>query len=525
MRTAYLCLVALATSAPAFTQTTVPPAPTITAGAELKGLRFDWEPAQGATSYELEYRAHQTGPFVRLGNVLPASATSFRYRFPLHLFDWTYARYRLAACNSAGCSRSPEISVSGLRRFAVVYFKADQSADNFRFGLDADLSPDGLNLVSAAPGDSDSGAVHVFRRNPDGSWTQRARLLPQNSEFNTGVATIRVAISADGNTVVAALPLYSHSEGDQLESGEVFVFRFNGTSWVRTRLLSGIRGNFGRWVDLNDAGDILAVATGTIFRSVLIYRLVDGNWQPVRNIDQPNFCSEGALSGDGSLVAETCVKNAGSPEVINYVRFHDGNNWTFQGTLTLDMDTPPTEEGYGHIGVGVDFTGDTIAAQVYIPDIPEVVNGPAQVNVYRRVNGAHTRVAELKPGSWRAAELRSHFGIVVAVSGDGRTIAVGDPRDNGLGTGARAAPLLPGATPTGGVYVFRESTSWVLASVVKPNYRPPEDRLLFGRTAISLNGNGQTLIISDAGDASGAQGVAGDWSDDDAPDSGAVWLY
>jgi hypothetical protein len=491
----------------------------------LKGLRFDWEPAAGATSYELEYRSHQTGPFVRLGNVLPASATSFRYRFPLHLFDWTYARYRLAACNSAGCSRSPEIPVSGLRRFAPVYFKADPSATNIRFGLDADLSPDGLNLVAAAPGDSDSGAVYVLRRNSDGSWTQRARLLPQNSEFNTGVSTIRVAISADGDTVVAALPLYSHFEGDQVESGEVFVFRFNGTSWVRTRLYSGIRGNFGRWVDLNDAGDILAVATGTVFRSVLMYRLIDGSWQPVRNIDQPNFCSEGVLSGDGSMVAESCVRQAGTPQVNSYVRYHTGPNWTFQGLLTLDMDTPPPDEGYGHIGIGVDFAGDTIAAQVYIPDVPEVVNGPSQVNVYRRDNGVFSRVAELKPGSWRAAELRNHFGVVVAVSGDGHTIAVGDPRDNGLGTGARAVPLLPGATPTGGVYVFRESSSWILASVVKPNYRPPEDRLLFGRIAVGLNGNGQTLIISDAGDASDAQGVGGDWSDDDAPQSGALWLY
>ncbi len=526
MRTVYLCLVALVASAPAFTQTPVPPSPTLTAGPEFKGLQFDWEQVAGATSYELEYRANLAGSFVRLGNVLPASATSFRYRFPLHLFNWTHARYRLAACNSAGCSRSPEVSVSGLRRFSVGYFKAGASAANFRFGLDADISSDGFNMVSAAPGDSDSGAIYVFRRNSDGSWTQRARLLPQNSEFNTGVSSIRVAISADGNTVVAGLPQYSHTEGDQLNSGEVFVFRFNGTTWVRSRLFSGTRGSFGRWVDINDAGDILAVATGAIDRSVLIYRLTNGAWQPVRSIGQQfgPFCGEGVLSGDGSTLAETCATS----DARSFVRVHTGPNWTQERALWLQIFFPPPPEGYGNAALGIDTTGDTIAAQVYVPDIPEPVNGPSVVSVFKRTAGVYSQVAELRPGDWRALENRSFFGLTIAVSGDGRTIAVGDALDNGLGTGPRAAPLTAGEAPTGAVYVYRvypQTGRWILSSVVKPNYKPPEDHRLFGRTPVALNGNGQTLIVSDGGEASDAQGIGGDWSDDDAPDSGAVWLY
>ena len=129
MRTLLFCVMALAMTAPAYTQT-VPAAPTLTAGAEFKGLRFDWEPVAGASWYELEYKANQTAAFVKKGSTLPASATSYEYRFPLHLFDWTYARYRLAACNASGCTRSAEISVSGLRRDAVGYFKAAVSTEN-----------------------------------------------------------------------------------------------------------------------------------------------------------------------------------------------------------------------------------------------------------------------------------------------------------------------------------------------------------------------------------------------------------
>src|SRR3954470_21954119 len=88
-------------------------APTLTAGADFKGLRFGWTSVSGASWYQLELRAHQTGAFVQQGDDFSSSTTSARVTFPLHLFDWTYARYRLGACNSSGCTYSPEVSVSG----------------------------------------------------------------------------------------------------------------------------------------------------------------------------------------------------------------------------------------------------------------------------------------------------------------------------------------------------------------------------------------------------------------------------
>src|SRR5216110_3024093 len=96
MKPLILCA-ALIASAPAFSQTTVPAKPTLQANAYFKGLQFDWAPAAGASWYQLEFRAHQTGPFVQDSDDLPADATSTHFSFPLHLFDWTYAHYRLAA--------------------------------------------------------------------------------------------------------------------------------------------------------------------------------------------------------------------------------------------------------------------------------------------------------------------------------------------------------------------------------------------------------------------------------------------
>ncbi len=125
---------------------------------------------------------------------------------------------------------------------------------------------------------------------------------------------MNVAMSADGNTVALGMPNYFHEEFDY-QSGEVFVFRFTGSSWVRTRIPAIARRAFGRWVALNDAGDTLAIARGDTLdppvpRRIDIYKLINGTWTVVRSIgDMPGhaeFCRSGCtqrrwLDGRGVL--------------------------------------------------------------------------------------------------------------------------------------------------------------------------------------------------------------------------------
>jgi hypothetical protein len=534
MRSLICCVFAMAMTAPAYTQTTPPAAPSVTAGAEFKGLRLDWTQVAAAW-YQVEYRAHQTGPFVQLGANFQPTTTSIRFRLPLHLFDWTYARYRVAACNSAGCTRSNEVSVSGLRRDVVGYFKASDPGFNAGFGDDTDISPDGLNFVTAAPGASISGpggsfapggALYVFRRAPNGTWTQRARLTPPIPPFIEGVNEMVVSISADGNTVVLGMPSFFREEFD-VQSGEAFVFRFNGTSWVRTRLHAGTRGSYGRWVGINDAGDTVALASGddidaTTPRRVFIYRLTGGNWQPVRTLGYRanEGCSTGVLSRDGSTIAEQCGQGTGT--VRDYVRVHSGPNWTVREEIPLTM-AVSSDDGYGNIGLGISGNGNTIAAQIFRNWGPEPNMGPAEVHVFKR-DGAWSKVATLTPGAWRADLQESFYGFSIAVSGDGGTIAVGDSWDNGFGTGPRAAPLNPDTKRSGAVYVYRRGrTSWVLMNMVKPNYAVFQEDI-FGRE-VALNHNGQTLIVGHAGEDSSAVGIGGNWADSGRGSSGAVFMY
>ena len=463
MKTSLLLLVALAASAAAFSQTSAPAAPALTVGAEFKGLRFDWTPVPAATWYQLEYRAHQTGAFVQQGDDFPATATSTRFSFGLHLFDWTYARYRLAACNSSGCSRSAEVSVSDLRRDAVVYFKASQSKENAYLGREVDLSSNGYNLVATAPGEvtidgftTDGGAVYVWQRRSDGTWFQRARLqalahiVSEIDEPFTEVQ-LKVATSGTGNTVAVGMPSYTREPSDGYQ-GEVDIFRFTNGAWTRTRLPHGPAAYTGQSVALSEDGYTLMVGMNGPNGGFQVFRNSNGVWRYQRSWTRPvsGFTEEcyvnGQLSRDFSTVADFCTEPASAtrPE-REYVRVFSGPNWSVR--TDIDLNFPVSfETRFGHTALALDRTGETVAIQY---SRAQFVTGTAvgEVRVFKRAGAAYTPVTTLTAGAWRNDDSRDDFGDAIAFSGDGRTLVIGDVLDNGRGCGParRAAPERHGA--------------------------------------------------------------------------------
>src|SRR6185295_19991759 len=72
MKIFYFRLVAMTAGASSFAQATLPDTPSLTIGAEMKGLRFDWEPVAGASWYQLEIKANENAEFVQHGGDLDA---------------------------------------------------------------------------------------------------------------------------------------------------------------------------------------------------------------------------------------------------------------------------------------------------------------------------------------------------------------------------------------------------------------------------------------------------------------------
>jgi hypothetical protein len=286
---------------------------------------------------------------------------------------------------------------------------------------------------------------------------------------------------------------------------------------------------FGQQVKLSDSGYRLATGFRTEqgVYGVALYKESNGVWQNVRTITvktSNETCEYRGFSRDGSTVAQVCSvpQSSGGPRY--FIRTWSGSNWTVSTDIPLE--SPGTSPyGYTSYSLGMSADGSTIAAHISPTEPLTPENEVSQVNVYKRANGVYSQVATLRPGAWaEASSRRDSFGVAVAVSGDGATIAVGDYTDSGKGTGPRAAPLLPGAAKEGGVYVYRLTSSWKLANMVKPNYLTGTDRQSFGRV-LALSNTGRTLLAGDPYDSNGTDGIGSDWRNAGVPGTGAVWMY
>jgi hypothetical protein len=216
---------------PVLAQTTRPAAPVVTAGANLKEIRFDWDPVPGAYTYWLVEKKTPWAVFTTIGERIPGSRPRAAMFVAAHLYDWGATRYAVEACNMAGCTRSTPIDPGPLMLESIGYLKASNtepvtpadSADGF--GNVLAMSSDGSTLVVNAPGESSSatgvngdqfnndarrsGAVYVFRR--DGRrWRQEAYLkslkVSPGTSFGQGNihASQGLAVSGDGSWIAAS---------------------------------------------------------------------------------------------------------------------------------------------------------------------------------------------------------------------------------------------------------------------------------------------------------------------------------
>ncbi len=182
-----------------------------------------------------------------------------------------------------------------------------------QFGSSVDVHGDWA--VVGTPGydtstKTDLGAARVFwRQGVSSSWLRDDLLLPSNQDQNFGKFGTSVSIS--GWTIAVGEP----GGGGQL-SGSVYLFEYDGTSWVETQRLidpdNAISDRFGITVSLH--GDTLAVgapendSAGLNTGRVWTYTRRNGTWflEDTLNASQPEelaqFGRTVALAGNSLLV-------------------------------------------------------------------------------------------------------------------------------------------------------------------------------------------------------------------------------
>lgn len=146
--------------------------------------------------------------------------------------------------------------------------------------------------------------------------------------------------------------------------------------------------------------------------------------------------------------------------------------------------------------------------------------GSGAVYVFTRSATGWTQQAYLKASNTGELDL---FGTSLAISADGRTIAVGAHKEDSASIGVNGNQQNDNATDSGAVYVFvRGETDWAQQAYIKSSHTQSGD--LFG-SSLALSADGLTLAVSATDEDSAATGMNGNQNDDSAAEAGAVYVF
>jgi trimeric autotransporter adhesin len=328
-----------------------------------------------------------------------------------------------------------------------------------------------------------------------------------NTEADDGFS--HVALSADGTTLAVGATGEDSSasgiNGDQSDdnasnAGAVYVFTRQSSGWTQQAYIkasnTGAGDGFGASVALSADGSTLAVGA--------------------RREDSIN-------AGVNGNQADDSAQDSGAV----YVFARSAGVWTQQAYIKAS--NPGVDHQFG-TAIALDATGDTLAVGAYGERSSATgVNGIQGDNsalfagaayVFTRSGAAWSQQAYIKASNTNAQDF---FGIAVALSADGSTLAVGAYFEDSGATGVDANQLDNSAPSAGAVYVFtRAAGTWTQQAYVKASNTGAND--MFG-TFVALSSDGSTLAVAAHDEASAATGIDGDQSDNSAPGAGAVYVF
>jgi hypothetical protein len=316
-------------------------------------------------------------------------------------------------------------------------------------------------------------------------------------------------LSANGNTL--AVGAYGEASnatsvnGNQADdsapfSGAVYVFVRSLSNWTQQAYLkasnTGDADNFGYSVSLSADGNTLAVGAAG---------------------ERSNATGVNGNQADNSAVS--------SGAVYTFVR--SGSTWTQQAYLKAS-----NTDGADFFGVSVALSadGNTLAVGAYGEDSNATgVNGnqadnsagaSGAVYVFVRSGSNWTQQAYMKASNTGVFDV---FGVSVALSADGNTLAVGASLEDSNATGVNGNQADNSAINSGAVYVFvRSGSSWTQKAYLKASNTGDGDT--FGNS-VALSADGNTLAVGAYLEDSNATGVNGNQADNSVVQSGAVYLY
>jgi hypothetical protein len=456
----------------------------------------------------------------------------------------------VVACSTALAAQSNAQAppAAGLRQTATVKASNPGMFDHFgeggvldgHIGNGVAISADGNTMAvgaqhesSGAPGINgnqndesayNAGAVYVYARE-GANWTQRAYVKASNAGAGDHFGS-SVALSADGNTMAVAAYWESSAatgvNGDQADNsipnaGAAYIFARSGTTWTQQAYIKASNTGTAAVDGVQSDGDQYAFSLALSG---------DGNTLAVGAITEDSNAT--GFDGNG---ADDSAASAGAV----YVYTRTGASWSQQAYVkSPPADGDPTGGDMFGYSLRLDDDGDTLVVGVYDEDgSSRAINGPVDgerggagaAYVFTRAGTTWSRQAYIKVAN---AEGGDSWGVDVALSADGNTLAIGTADEdcdatgvNPPGCGDEDLGSAGGSMGAAAIFV-RDGTTWTQQAYLKASNTGWED--WFG-IKLALSGDGNTLAVAAPNEDSATQGINGRQDDESAIEAGAVYLF
>lgn len=474
------------------------------------------------------------------------------YVFYLHDGQWQQQAY-IKASNT----EQPVTDEDGTTRIRL----------NDRFGYDLALSDDGNTLAVSAlledgnstgiNGDQEnnvgtnSGAVYTFARTGS-DWTQTAYIKASN----TGAAPEETEEAEEESTEDEVADEDPANEV-ALNPGDRFGYRLALSGDGLTLAVSATgEASAGRGVNSDTQSDNTAPNAGAVY----VFTLGDAGWSQQSYIKASNteagdlFGSSLALSQEGNRLAVGAIgedsaatgvagnqadNNATSAGAV-YLFTRTQDSWTQEAYLKpSETYTKVPAQVQQRFGSSVAMSGDgNLLAVGAIGDLSRASGAdadPADFDLSDpdtvALNSGATHIFSRAEGTWsQTAYLKAsnsangiEFGNHLALSSDGRQLLVTAWREDSSAKGVGEDQNLTDAPNSGAAYLFSlENNAWKQKAYLKaPNTGMTDGFGIDG----DISAEGDTLGISAFREKSDATGINGDRHNDEAPYSGAAYLY
>lgn len=325
---------------------------------------------------------------------------------------------------TAPCVGAVEVwtRTNGIWSEQALIVPGDESPGEAQFGWSVALSGDGNTAIVGGPDTEDygAGAAWVFMRS-NGTWTEQAKIEPDDETNDDGQFGTSVALSADGSTALIGGPdaawVYAGSGADWAEEAKI----------VPSDEASPGDAAFGSSVALSSNGDT-ALIGGPGEGAAWVYTGAGPIWTEQQKLVPDSDTTGGAFGSSVALSADGGTALVGSPtpgvvgEALVYTQ--SGGSWTEQTSITpTDVVLPPTgvQDPAPGFGTSVALSSDGDAALIGNPTDGDTVRpNVGAVWLYGDSGGDWSERQKILDPMPQAPE----FGSAVALSGDASTALI-----------------------------------------------------------------------------------------------------